>query len=849
MAEIPFYEQSPTDASILPPAADPALAASAAAQTEATVAAHQAAPLPTANVQVFDHVHKSAIEIPETKLELAIKTGRYTLPNDYKLPIVTPDGKFGTIGATEAYEAIQSGYKVQTPEQQHEIKMESQYGDSEMSSAALGAASGLTFGISSQLLDKTGMLPGDVQHEITSRSPDANMAGEIGGIALGLLGPGAIGRVGGAAVRGVEAVGALTERAVAKQLTKQAVKAGVSNPAALALAKKLIPKAAGGAVEGTFYGTGQLLKEDALGDANFNAENLVAAAGAGALLGGALGAGIGAASAAMPAVKSATSFITKPIGTAFEGLVDRNKAAMELFGMTPAKVANASQDLKENVADFLKDRVGLKATDTAEKLFTKVEDLKTSAGNTIDSVLKQSEAAGVKAESKIFTDLADKIETEIVGQYKGTPGFEGTVKQVENYAAEVRTLAAKNPEFGALQLQKLRKQTDELINYGKRTGDMPLVQQAAYTVRRELRSTIDNIATQVKPELGAQLKQANRDFHLISEVSDNLEKKVAKEQFVKFSDVILGGVGLSAGGPAGLAGAAAVKFAQSDVRRKLVVLSSIERAQQKMSSTIKRAVDGFFKPLGRVAEPVAINSLMSTDLAADFSHSRKRVPKTKQEAFQNISRNLEMYAGSPETLLAHSNKATSLMYDAAPKTAGATDMVTSNAINFLNSKLPRKNQNAGLITALRGPSMPSTIGMAKFERYVHAVENPGDVIKAFHSGHMTKEGVEALKNVYPSIHKQLIDEVTGKLNKDIIKMPYNKKLNLGLLLGIPTDESMIPQNILGLQKSIAGADAAGAETPETNTGAVNSTVGGLKELNTSGRLQTGNEKILSRNEG
>ena len=74
---------------------------------------------------------------------------------------------------------------------------------------------------------------------------------------------------------------------------KKLIKDSGSKTFAKEVLRKGIAKGAGSAVEGSLYGVGHLISEEALGRAEFNAENLMAYGGKGALWGGLVGGGLG----------------------------------------------------------------------------------------------------------------------------------------------------------------------------------------------------------------------------------------------------------------------------------------------------------------------------------------------------------------------------------------------------------------------------------------------------------------------------------------------------------------------------------------------------------------------------
>ena len=153
-----------------------------------------------------------------------------------------------------------------------------------------------------------------------------------------------------AALQGTNALRATTQTALQAALapTAAVTQMGVTaeNVARKALAEiiereslqKLGGTAARGAVEGTLYGAGQGISEEALGNPDMNAESLLAAMGSGALLGAGLGAGAGTAlHGTVLGAAGATKYAGEKIGTAAGKLGD---LAGEAAGKAKASIAD-----------------------------------------------------------------------------------------------------------------------------------------------------------------------------------------------------------------------------------------------------------------------------------------------------------------------------------------------------------------------------------------------------------------------------------------------------------------------------------------------------------------------------
>lgn len=236
-----------------------------------------------------------------------------------RIPIVDPYGNLGMIDESEAPHAIRAaGFRMPSSDELKDFQDQETYGKGALSAAeafGAGAARSATFGGSDLALTKSGLASPETLAALKKYRPGYSGAGEVAGIAAGLLAPeaevagGAV-EGAGAAARAAEALGTPV-RAVAKagQAVGDAARPAIEKSASLAVNPETSPithkilsqagsTALGSAVEGAAYGLGQSVTESALGDPDMNAEKVMSNVGYSALLAGGLGAAIGAGSGA-----------------------------------------------------------------------------------------------------------------------------------------------------------------------------------------------------------------------------------------------------------------------------------------------------------------------------------------------------------------------------------------------------------------------------------------------------------------------------------------------------------------------------------------------------------------------
>jgi hypothetical protein len=698
-----------------------------------------------------------------------------------------------------------------------ELELEQKYGDSSLRTFAESAASAASFGLTDQALIATGATTQEALRERRARNDNAALAGEIAGVAGPALlsgGSSIIAKSTAAGVKGAAKAALATEQLTAKALKKLIGETGKGELAKEVL-RKSIAKGVGSAVEGSLYGTGKLISEDALGNAKFNAENLVAHAGAGAVLGGLAGGAFGAIEAVVPVFKSGkiVNFKNKTFNKPINPVND----SIELAGFTPSKASklkSRAPHIVERFPQVIKEAAedsNYHAFKSNKALVESMDNYLSKTGNAIDDSLKsinkdlQSTVimpTKSKLASRVQRNLqAYKTELNLIDDAgNALPGVSSQLKKVDDIIGEFDEWLSSSNKITIPEINKLKQNYQRLANYDK-NGLLPLDEKVKRNIASSIREELLDVAEAAGGELGTKLKKELADYQAARVFTDQLRNKVDKTKGWSFTDKIdminagmLGNLNLGAGA----AYIGGKKFLESDLKRKITILSSIEKANQIVNKKISSGITKYFKGV-KVPSPVGLASrtMLSSGLSQDLSGETPKKPSNKKEAFANLQTNL-INMNDPE-------KAPSFMQrgnieDAAPETHQYSQSILASAAYFLAQKLPTDHASRAVTDSLtKRKYEPSSIEISKFEKYLQTIENPLSVIDELNAGTITREHTEALQAVYPDIYDRIRIETMEKIETSKDPIPYQKRLNLGILLNIPTDAALVPSNIQGLQ--------------------------------------------------
>jgi hypothetical protein len=435
---------------------------------------------------------------------------------------------------------------------EQDAELENQYGDQTARTFGESALSSATFGLSDQVLKK--FVGEKALRERRERNSEAALAGEVTGVIAPALASGGTSLAAkgaatiGSGVNAASKAGLLTEKAFAAILKKTG-----KEKLAKSIIQKSIEKGSGSAVEGAFYGAGQLVSEDALGTAEFNAENLLANVGAGAAFGAAAGGLFGSAEALIPVVKK-----NKIVDYAVKKVPQKNinTISAELSGYSPSQLTKLKEKnsfVYDNLGDYYKTKIKINVKDSASDIYSKNLKNLNEIGEEIGNTLKKVDDVADDLVLTTKDGLAKKIRANLEDLKSDFQGIKSTsaTSKLKTINKEIKEFDdwIGNPEsISATELNNIKKKYQKLSKYDKEIGKANLNEQInrslAKSAREEVLDLADRVST-LDDNLGTQLRKQNLDYSTAAELTGILSKKADKieaQKFLKFKDMLLGNI-------------------------------------------------------------------------------------------------------------------------------------------------------------------------------------------------------------------------------------------------------------------------------------------------------------------
>lgn len=807
------------------------------------------------------------VTVPETQLQDMLASGQasnYTLAADAPVRVVDAEtGEVKTTSAADLGTALQGGFKIATAAEVVEHEKQQQFGEGVGNVVRTAAESGfnnLLLGAGDAVLTGFGADPEGLRER-----RDRNEVASIVGGGIGLIAP-LLASGGGTAATTLGRVGRGLEAGLAASPAALTARAGRAAASEIAerfgggLLARTGAEAGVGAVEGALYGAGSavsdvaLSAEGSLGDHEAVGEYVLAKAGEGALYGALAGGGL---TLGAEGLKRGTAVMSEQAKKAFAKATGAEsvEAAFNSFAFAAIRSRKAFAEQAERFVQggganragaIYREEIEFAMGDTVQSLGAKMRARhEFHRARATDLVAQADEALGGAVDVR---QVMQRVERDVVDKLGGV-GKSGDskraakavrreieevlgisdIKRLERQRASILSRRAKvgDTAEGAVlaeQADDIARQIDDLSTVSltelrqrriafansARLGDTSKALRrqslldADRAIERQIEDGLD--AAGLLPEF-KDAKERIAAFGIASDAAEDTMKRDQSNRFLSLSDMLTatsvaaGDIAVRGAPDVGTLGLSMITgLAHKLVREKgsqsIVALSqrvgglkSVARDVQQTEAAVQSATKAIVGRLSNAAKSAAVRGAALGGTRED-----------KYEQYREKRKAIAKLSANPELLAAGMQRVT---LEGAPNVAQAATMTAQRAVQFLQSKAPRERPGSLVRPDLDETRRVSDGEVNKFLRYARGVEDPLSVLRDAERGDITREGVEALRAVYPKMYAKLVDSVMEGLGDLEKPPPMSSLVQMSLLLGQPLHFSMRPGFILAHQKMYA----------------------------------------------
>jgi len=293
----------------------------------------------------------------------------------------------------------------------------------------------------------------------------------------------------------------------------------------------------------------------------------------------------------------------------------------------------------------------------------------------------------------------------------------------------------------------------------------------------------------------------------ITKILDNQDKLIKAARAEDFLNQWQGGndsFGAMLAGAAVASGSPLVALFAPMLKPRLMM-----RGAQAVEGIANQANGRIGSAVGRAAKSISDGAVAAAE----------RVPVAGATAvrYEERSKRVRELQAQAPAVRAKLEQETAWLGETAPVARQAAISTALRQLDYLSRNMP-----PGLAAATPfAPRLPpSRQQMQAWLARVRAVENPTSILDDLAEGKLTPEAIDAVREVYPETFADMQAKVVDKLSalESSGKRPsYAQRIQLGLLLGIPTDPLMAPETLRAIQgqyQATPGAERAGMATPQ-----------------------------------
>jgi len=369
-------------------------------------------------MKLFNFQTNQQIDVAPEEATGMILSGTHGPYSEDEIPVIDNRGDLVKIKGSDLPNALKQSWRLAPAETFKASEEQSLYDESNLQAGVAGVLRGISFGLSDVALTKMFGVKPETLEKLRRYNPYISGAAEIGGAIAPILvsgGTGLAARIASKLPSAKLSKASLAIDDLATRALQKNIPNALDRASTVSKIVEMAGKTAGSAVEGSVYGAGNFISEEALGNPDFNGESLFAHAkrlggqmGEGALWGGLVGGVI-------PGVMKESAKLLLKSPESLETAV--SKASQTIFGIEEEKIKKylSNPEFYDN---------SLSAKEIAEKINAKVTELASMA---------ESKRIDLETAQSILLDMRSKFYE------KGTNisnAIKGADKEIKNTLKE-----------------------------------------------------------------------------------------------------------------------------------------------------------------------------------------------------------------------------------------------------------------------------------------------------------------------------------------------------------------------------------------------------------------------------
>lgn len=354
----------------------------------------------------------------------------------------------------------------------------------------------------------------------------------------------------------------------------------------------------------------------------------------------------------------------------------------------------------------------------------------------------------------------------------------------------------------AVKTQRAKDLLDQFSRIGESNSQAAIKNMARKEPNIQIRRAFEKLEELTGTPILEQIKDRN--------ILDAFSKQSTQgSRKVNAMSLLLGSLGAAAGfsvgGPLGLAAGAAAG-ATLDIYGNQILKSFIDRNPNVagllfVEKAMKKTADDIDKLPGIIERLTSQKGIKKSTIAIDALYRLTDSPKDK-----NVNEQISDITDKMNTWLTDSTMFENMIgrftgplsEGGAPKIAQGLTIGAQKALAYLQQAVPKPPAPSSPF-APKIAWNPSDFEINKFAQIAQVAENPMVVLEELEQGTLTDNHIDALKNMFPNVYMAIQNKIMQTAAENPKPLPYQARVNLSRLAGVPLDDTLTPENILKLQ--------------------------------------------------
>ncbi len=321
-------------------------------------------------------------------------------------------------------------------------------------------------------------------------------------------------------------------------------------------------------------------------------------------------------------------------------------------------------------------------------------------------------------------------------------------------------------------------------------------------------------------ERGANVQAARDAVEKLTAAVDEIEKTVGLQNQLRqigegeLRGVVGGLIGTQVGGLAGGAVGAGIGEALTRPDRVIKMIAALEQMQSDVGARMVKSVGSFMtkasRKAGRGASRIAdVTGRAGARAAANLVRSTDTA-KARRAEFAEAQKTVAKWAAAPDLAAGVLTDRTAQLNEVGGNLAAAMARKGVQAVGYLYEKMPQSLRSIGIDG--KANYMSSDAAAHSWMRRFRAAKDPMTLVSDLRSGKVSREAVETVRDLYPTIYDALRNTVIDQVSQRGGDMQHWARVQLSILFDAPLDRTMEPSFIQAMRQT--GTAEPQQQTPQ-----------------------------------